>query len=204
MAVREAGKRRGYVPQEIEPKWQRVWREMGVMDASDVSDRPPYYNLVMFPYPSGDLHMGHMRNYVIGDLFSRFKRMRGYEVLSPFGWDAFGLPAENAAMKAGAHPRDWTLNNVVRAKEQLGMMGVLYDWRRELATCNPDYYRWTQWLFLLFHEGGLAYRAMAPVNWGPVAQTVRANPEVINGPSCRNPPPRVGNRDPEHGLLKPS
>src|SRR2546429_4436708 len=142
MAVREAGKRRGYVPQKIEPRWQRVWRERGVMEASDVSHRPTYYNLVMFPYPSGDLHMGHMRNYVIGDLFARFQRMRGLEVLNPFGWDAFGLPAENAAMKAGIHPETWTRQNITRAKEQLASMGVLYDWDRELATCDPEYYHW--------------------------------------------------------------
>src|SRR5437016_4029562 len=202
MAVREADRRRGYVPQEIEPKWQRVWRERGVMEASDVSDRPTYYNLVMYPYPSGDLHMGHMRNYVIGDLFSRFKRMRGYEVLNPFGWDAYGLPAENAAMKAGAHPREWTLNNVARAKEQLAMIGILYDWRREVTTCNVDYYRWTQWLFLLFHEMGLAYRAMAPVNWCPVDQTVLANEQVVNGACWRHPDVQVEKRDLEQWFLK--
>jgi leucyl-tRNA synthetase len=172
------------------------------MEASDTSDRPTYYNLVMFPYPSGDLHMGHLRNYVIGDLFSRFERMRGHEVLSPFGWDAFGLPAENAAMKAGAHPREWTLSNIARAKEQLAMMGVLYDWRREVTTCNADYYRWTQWLFLLFHEMGLAYRAMAPVNWCPVDQTVLANEQVINGACWRHPDVLVEKRDLEQWFLK--
>ncbi|HLH68486.1 MAG TPA: class I tRNA ligase family protein, partial [Candidatus Dormibacteraeota bacterium] len=148
-------KRRGYVPQDIEPKWQRIWQERGVLRAADASDRPKYYNLVMFPYPSGDLHIGHMRNYVIGDLYSRFQRMRGYEVLNPFGWDAFGLPAENAAMKAGIHPETWTRANIARAKEQLAMLGVLYDWDREVTTCDPSYYRWTQWLFLLFYERGL-------------------------------------------------
>jgi leucyl-tRNA synthetase len=202
MAVRETGKRRGYVPQEIEPKWQRVWRERGVLTASDVSDRPTYYNLVMYPYPSGDLHMGHMRNYVIGDLFSRFKRMRGFEVLNPFGWDAFGLPAENAAMKAGVHPRDWTLKNIARAKEQLAMMGILYDWSREVTTCNPDYYHWTQWLFLLFHERGLAYRAKAPVNWCPVDQTVLANEQVVNGACWRHPDVPVEKRDLEQWFLR--
>ncbi|HEX6348314.1 MAG TPA: leucine--tRNA ligase [Candidatus Dormibacteraeota bacterium] len=174
-------KRRGYVPQDIEPKWQKVWAERGVLVADDASDRPKYYNLVMFPYPSGELHMGHMRNYVIGDLVSRFYRMRGLEVLSPFGWDAFGLPAENAAIKAGRHPRDWTLGNIAIAKRQLAMMGVLYDWSREVTTCLPDYYRWTQELFLLFWERGLAYRRMAPVNWCPFDKTVLANEQVING-----------------------
>jgi leucyl-tRNA synthetase len=195
-------KRRGYVPQDIEPKWQRVWDERGVMRADDGTDRPKYYNLVMFPYPSGDLHMGHMRNYVIGDLFSRFLRMRGFEVLSPFGWDAFGLPAENAAMKAGSHPGTWTRGNIARAKEQLAMMGVLYDWSRELATCQADYYRWTQWLFLLFHERGLAYRAKAPVNWCPVDQTVLANEQVVNGCCWRHPDVPVEKRDLEQWFFR--
>jgi leucyl-tRNA synthetase len=195
-------KRRGYVPQEIEPKWQRVWQERGIMRARDDSGRPKYYNLVMFPYPSGDLHMGHMRNYVIGDLLSRFQRMRGYEVLSPFGWDAFGLPAENAAMKAGSHPGAWTSGNIARAKEQLAMMGVLYDWSREVTTCDPAYYHWTQWLFLLFHERGLAYRAKAPVNWCPVDQTVLANEQVINGRCWRHPDVLVEKRDLEQWFLR--
>jgi leucyl-tRNA synthetase len=195
-------KRRGYVPQDIEPRWQRVWSERGVMRAADDSARPKHYNLVMFPYPSGDLHMGHMRNYVIGDLFSRYQRMRGHEVLSPFGWDAFGLPAENAAMKARSHPETWTRGNIARAKEQLAMMGVLYDWDREVATCDPDYYRWTQWLFLLFHERGLAYRAMAPVNWCPVDQTVLANEQVVNGCCWRHPDVPVEKRDLEQWFLR--
>jgi leucyl-tRNA synthetase len=195
-------KRRGYVPQDIEPKWQRVWDERGVMRASDDSAHPKYYNLVMFPYPSGDLHMGHMRNYVIGDLLSRFLRMRGHEVLSPFGWDAFGLPAENAAMRAGSHPGTWTRGNIARAKEQLAMMGVLYDWAREVTTCEPDYYRWTQWLFLLFHERGLAYRAKAPVNWCPVDQTVLANEQVVNGACWRHPDVPVEKRDLEQWFLR--
>jgi len=195
-------KRRGYVPQDIEPKWQQVWTERGVLRADDASSRPKYYNLVMFPYPSGDLHMGHMRNYVIGDLLSRFQRMRGFEVLTPFGWDAFGLPAENAAMTADTHPRDWTRANITRAKEQLAMMGVLYDWNREVTTCEPDYYRWTQWLFLLFYERGLAYRATAPVNWCPVDQTVLANEQVINGCCWRHPSVPVEKRDLEQWFLR--
>jgi len=190
-----------YIPQEIEPKWQRIWAERGVMKADDASDKPKYYNLVMFPYPSGDLHMGHMRNYVMGDLFARYKRMRGYEVLNPFGWDAFGLPAENAAMKSGKHPREWTLGNIARAKEQLGMMGVLYDWDREVTTCDPDYYRWTQWLFLLLHERGLAYRALAPVNWCPVDKTVLANEQVIAG-RCWRCDNLVEKRDLEQWFLR--
>jgi len=195
-------RRRGYVPQDIESKWQRIWRDRGVMHADDSSARAKFYNLVMFPYPSGDLHMGHMRNYVIGDLYSRFQRMRNYEVLNPFGWDAFGLPAENAAMKAGLHPETWTRDNVARAKEQLAMMGILYDWSREVTTCDPDYYRWTQWLFLLFYERGLAYRAMASVNWCPVDQTVLANEQVVNGACWRHPDVPVEKRDLEQWFLR--
>ena len=121
--------RRGYVPQQIEPKWQRLWRERGVLRASDTSPRPKFYNLVMFPYPSGDPTVGHMRNYVIGDVISRFKRMRGHEVLTPFGWDAFGLPAENAAIKQGnVHPRAWTEANIANVRRQVEMIGILYDW----------------------------------------------------------------------------
>ncbi|HKF18273.1 MAG TPA: leucine--tRNA ligase [Candidatus Dormibacteraeota bacterium] len=194
--------RRGYVPQDIESKWQRVWRDRGVLRADDSSARAKFYNLVMFPYPSGDLHMGHMRNYVIGDLVSRFQRMRNQEVLNPFGWDAFGLPAENAAMKAGVHPETWTRDNVERAKEQLAMMGILYDWSREVTTCDPEYYRWTQWLFLLFYERGLAYRAMAPVNWCPVDQTVLANEQVVNGSCWRHPDVPVEKRDLEQWFLR--
>jgi len=146
--------------------------------------------------------MGHMRNYVIGDLLSRFQRMRNREVLNPFGWDAFGLPAENAAMKAGVHPEIWTRDNVVRAKEQLAMMGILYDWSREVTTCDPDYYRWTQWLFLLFYERGLAHRAMAPVNWCPVDQTVLANEQVVNGACWRHPDVPVEKRELEQWFLR--
>ncbi len=199
MAVTKSAR---YVPQEIEPKWQRAWVERGVMSADDTSEKPKFYNLVMFPYPSGELHMGHMRNYVIGDLVSRFYRMRGYEVLNPFGWDAFGLPAENAAIKKGTHPRDETLANIAIAKRQLGLMGILYDWARELAACESDYYRWTQWLFLLLWERGLAYRALAPVNWCPVDQTVLANEQVVNGACWRHPDVPVEKRELEQWFFK--
>ena len=195
-------KRRGYVPQEIEPKWQRIWRERGVMRASDSSSKPKYYNLVMFPYPSGELHMGHMKNYVIGDLFSRFMKMRGYEVLNPFGFDAFGLPAENAAIAKGTHPEAETLGNIAIAKRQLPLMGILYDWDREVVTCLPDYYRWTQWLFLLFFKRGLAYRKMSPVNWCPIDKTVLANEQVVNGCCWRHPETPVEKRDLEQWFLK--
>jgi leucyl-tRNA synthetase len=194
----------GYVPQDIEPKWQKVWAEHGVMKAADDSPKPKFYNLVMFPYPSGPLHMGHMRNYVIGDVLSRFKRMQGFEVLNPMGWDAFGLPAENDAIKrgGGVHPEDWTRGNIAIAKQQLGIMGVLYDWDREVTTCDPAYYRWTQELFLLMHERGLAHRMMSPVNWCPVDKTVLANEQVINGRCWRHPDVEVEKRDLEQWFLR--
>ena len=195
--------RKSYVPQEIEPKWQRTWRERGLAKASEASSRPKFYNLVMFPYPSGDPTVGHMRNYVIGDVISRFMRMRGHEVLAPFGWDAFGLPAENAAIKQGnTHPRTWTQASIATFRKQMDMVGLLYDWDREVTTCEPDYYRWTQWLFLLFHERGLAYRAMAPVNWCPVDKTVLANEQVINGRCWRHPDVAVEKRDLEQWFLR--
>ncbi len=170
-----------YDPRTIEPKWQRYWEEQRLYYVSERADRPKFYALVMFPYPSGDLHMGHMRNYTIGDLIARFKTMQGYNVLNPMGWDAFGLPAENAAVQRGIHPREWTLRNIARMKEQIIKMGMVYDWDREVTSCLPDYYRWTQWLFLKFYERGLAYRKVAPVNWCPSCNTVLANEQVIDG-----------------------
>src|SRR5437879_3855113 len=192
-----------YVPQDIEPKWQKVWAERGVMKASDSSPKPKFYDLVMYPYPSGELHMGHARNYVMGDALARMKRMQGFEVLHPFGWDAFGLPAENAAMQhPGLHPEKWTLDNIAKSKHDLKMMGMLYDWDREVISCMPDYYRWTQWLFLLMLQRGLAYRAMAPVNWCPVDKTVLANEQVINGRCWRHPDVEVEKRDLEQWFLR--
>jgi leucyl-tRNA synthetase len=192
-----------YAPQEIEPKWQKIWADRGVMKAHDDSPKPKFYDLVMYPYPSGDLHMGHARNYVMGDALARMKRMQGYEVLHPFGWDAFGLPAENAAMRhPGLHPEKYTLDNISESKRDLKMMGMLYDWDREVASCMPDYYRWTQWLFLLMLQRGLAYRAKAPVNWCPVDKTVLANEQVINGRCWRHPEVEVEKRDLEQWFLK--
>src|SRR5205823_1881761 len=192
-----------YVPQEIEPKWQTIWAERGIMKADDSSPMPKFYDLVMYPYPSGDLTVGHLRNYVMGDVLARMKRMQGFEVLHPFGWDAFGLPAENAAMKRGnLHPRTWTLENIAKGKRELKMAGILYDWDREVTSSEPDYYRWTQWLFLLMYERGLAYRAMAPVNWCPVDKTVLANEQVINGRCWRHPDVEVEKRDLEQWFLK--
>ncbi len=161
-----------------EPKWQKFWTEIGLAKAKSGGDKPKFYCLEMFPYPSGDLHIGHMKNYAIGDVIARYKIMQGYDVLHPMGYDAFGLPAEDAAIKRGGHPKSWTLENTATMRRTLERMGVLYDWERELATCLPDYYKWTQWLFLLLYKRGLAYRKEALVNWDPVGQTVVANEQV--------------------------
>ncbi|MGB9856744.1 MAG: leucine--tRNA ligase [Dictyoglomaceae bacterium] len=176
---------RKYNPQEIEPKWQKKWEEDRIYYVTERKDKPKFYSLVMFPYPSGDLHMGHMRNYTIGDVIARYYTMRGYNVLNPMGWDAFGQPAENAAIKHGIHPKEWTYKNIARMKEQLFKMGVVYDWDREVTACSPDYYKWTQWIFLKLYERGLAYRKKAPANWCPTCKTVLANEEVIDGKCWR-------------------
>ena len=171
----------GYNPHQIEHKWQRIWGERHIYRTVEESDKPKFYTLEQFPYPSGKLHMGHMRVYSIGDVIARFKRMNGYRVLHPMGWDAFGLPAENAAIKNNVHPAKWTMDNIAHMKEQQNQLGVSYDWDREVTTCQPDYYRFTQWLFLLFYERGLAYRKKAAVNWCPDCQTVLANEQVEDG-----------------------
>ncbi|RDV84191.1 leucine--tRNA ligase [Ammonifex thiophilus] len=173
----------------VEKKWRRRWEEEDLYAVPDFEDKPKYYCLEMFPYPSGKLHMGHVRNYAIGDVIARFKRMQGYSVLHPMGWDAFGLPAENAAIKHGIHPHDWTWQNISFMREQLKQLGFSYDWHREIATCHPDYYRWTQWLFLQFFHRGLAYRKKAPVNWCPSCATVLANEQVVGGvcERCKTP-----------------
>src|SRR6202022_778545 len=170
-------RRSTYVPQEIEPKWQKIWVDRGVMKASDKSPKPKYYDLVMYPYPSGDLTVGHARNYVMGDVLARMKR-------------------------GGIHPKTWTLENIAKGKRELKMLGILYDWDREVTSCMPDYYRWTEWLFLLFYERGLAYRAMSPVNWCPVDKTVLANEQVINGRCWRHPDVEVEKRDLEQWFLR--
>jgi leucyl-tRNA synthetase len=167
-----------YLPGEIEPKWQKSWEKAKLYETSDTSDKQKFYDLVMFPYPSGNLHMGHVRNYAIGDVIARFKRMNGFEVLQPIGWDAFGMPAENAAIKHNSHPDDWTAKCIERMTKQLKRMGISYDWTREVTTCKEDYYKWTQWLFLKFFEKGLAYRKNAKVNWCPDCQTVLANEQA--------------------------
>lgn len=168
-----------YKPQEIEAKWQRIWEEQGLFRAKEEGKK--VYVLEMFPYPSGRIHMGHVRNYTIGDAIARFLRFKGYSVLHPMGWDAFGLPAENAAIKHGVHPADWTYENIAYMKKQLKSLGFSYDWDREIATCDPEYYKWNQWIFLKFLEHGLAYRKSAEVNWCPNDETVLANEQVIDG-----------------------
>ena len=170
-----------YEPQRIEAKWQRIWEEQGAFNADRDPARPKYYVLEMLPYPSGTMHMGHMRNYSIGDAVARFKRMRGLNVLHPIGWDSFGLPAENAAIKNGIPPRQWTNSNIEQMKAVCKRFGFSYDWRREISTCEPEYYRWNQWFFLKMLERGLAYRKLSKVNWCPQCQTVLANEQVVDG-----------------------
>ncbi len=165
---------------EIEQKWQQQWQESGIDKTPQQSERPKFYALSMFPYPSGDLHMGHVRNYVITDVIARLKRMQGYRVLHPMGWDAFGLPAENAAIDRGIPPAEWTFKNIAQMRSQLQQLGLSIDWDKEVATCSPDYYKWTQWLFLQFLDAGLAYQKEAAVNWDPIDQTVLANEQVDN------------------------
>lgn len=174
-----------YFPQEIEKRWQEIWEKGNVFHTPDDSEKPKYYALSMFPYPSGKLHMGHVRNYTITDVIARFKKMQGYNVLHPMGWDSFGLPAENAAMKHGADPAKWTDENIAYMTKQLKMLGLSYDWQREVTTCKPDYYKWTQWLFIQLYKKGLAYKKEAAVNWCDNCGTVLANEQVIDGKCWR-------------------
>ncbi|MCL2336112.1 MAG: leucine--tRNA ligase [Firmicutes bacterium] len=186
----------------IEPKWQARWAEQNLYTAPDGGGKPKYYCLEMFPYPSGKLHMGHVRNYSIGDVVARYKAMQGFNVLHPMGWDAFGLPAENAAIKYGAvHPAQWTYENIAAMREQLKQLGISYDWDREVATCHPGYYQWTQWLFLLLYKRGLAYKKKAAVNWCPSCATVLANEQVKDG-GCERCKTAVEKRELEQWFLK--
>jgi len=170
-----------YIPQEVEKKWQEKWAETGIYRVTEDSPKPKYYALTMFPYTSGDLHIGHWYTMAPSDVQARLKRMQGYNVLHPMGFDAFGLPAENAAINQGIHPYTWTMDNIDTMRQQLKSLGAIYDWDREVITCQPDYYKWTQWFFLKLYEHDLAYRQKAPVNWCPNCQTVLANEQVIDG-----------------------
>ena len=179
-----------YKPSDIEPKWQKEWEKKNLYSVPDTRisgspDTRKFYDLVMFPYPSGNIHMGHVRNYAIGDVIARYKRMQGFNVLQPIGWDAFGMPAENAAIKHNAHPTDWTKQCIEKMTKQLKRLGLSYDWSREVTTCKEDYYKWTQWLFLKFFKKGLAYRKNAKINWCPSCQTVLANEQAKEGKCWR-------------------
>ncbi|MCQ2739521.1 MAG: leucine--tRNA ligase [bacterium] len=177
--------KQGYFPQEIEKKWQKRWEDEKTFYTPDESNKPKYFALSMFPYPSGKLHMGHVRNYTITDVIARFKKMQGFNVLHPIGWDSFGLPAENAAMQHSTNPAEWTDENIAYMTQQLKMLGLSYDWEREVTTCKPEYYKWTQWLFLQMFKKGLAYKKEAAVNWCDKCGTVLANEQVIDGKCWR-------------------
>ena len=190
-----------YKPQTIEKKWQEKWRASRAFEVTEDPKKPKFYCLEMFAYPSGHAHVGHVRNYMIGDVVARMKRMRGFNVLHPFGWDAFGLPAENAAIKNGTHPETWTLENIAHMKGQLQRLGISYAWERELATCLPNYYRWNQWLFIKMLERDLAYKRRSSVNWCPSCQTVLANEQVVNG-ECWRCGSTVSKRDLEQWFFR--
>ncbi len=190
-----------YPFQEIEPKWQKRWEQESLFQVNLADPRPKYYCLVMFPYPSAALHVGHGRNYIIGDAVARYKMMRGFNVLSPMGFDAFGLPAENAAIKNGIPPKTSTLRNIDNMKRQLGEWGCGYDWEREVVSCLPDYYRWTQWIFLKLYKKGLAYKKAASVNWCPSCQTSLANEQVVDG-QCERCDTKVVSRNLEQWFFK--
>jgi len=192
---------RPYEPEKIELKWQKFWEETKIFEVDPDPSKPKYYLLEMFPYPSGRLHMGHIRNYSIGDVLARYKRMKGFNVLHPMGWDAFGLPAENAAIEHGVHPAKWTYENISYMKKQLKRMGFSYDWRREIATCDPSYYKWEQLFFIQMYEKGLAYRSLQEVNWCPDCETVLANEQVIDG-RCWRCNSEVEKREIEGWFLK--
>jgi leucyl-tRNA synthetase len=175
-----------YTPRDIEAAAQKFWDEQQSFAVTEQPGKDTYYCLSMFPYPSGKLHMGHVRNYTIGDVIARYQRMQGKNVLQPMGWDAFGMPAENAAMKNNVAPAKWTYENIAYMKTQLKSLGLAIDWSREVTTCKPDYYRWEQWLFTRLFEKGIIYRKNGTVNWDPVDQTVLANEQVIDGRGWRS------------------
>ena len=193
---------KSYNPKEIEPRWQSEWEKADVFGADAHPSRPKYYVLEMLPYPSGTLHMGHVRNYSIGDALARYKWMRGFRVLHPMGWDSFGLPAENAAIKNNRDPGEWTRSNIAKMKQQHRRFGFSYDWSTEISVCEPEYYRWNQWLFLKMYARGLAYRKEAQVNWCPQCQTVLANEQVVNGCCWRHEDTPVEGRSLEQWFLR--
>src|SRR5579875_245564 len=194
-----------YNPQEIETKWQARWDADAELyrAESHIGEKPKFYCLEMLPYPSGKLHMGHVRNYSIGDALARYMWMRGYNVLHPMGWDAFGLPAENAAISNKTPPRDWTLSNIAAMRQQMRRMGFSYDWAEtEVTTCLPEYYRWNQWFFLKMYERGLAYRKSSKVNWCPKCATVLANEQVVGGYCWRHEDTLVEQRELEQWFFR--
>src|SRR5689334_21449430 len=193
-----------YEPERIEEKWHARWESDPALYADEphTSKRKKYYVLEMLPYPSGALHMGHVRNYAIGDALVRYMWMSGYNVLHPMGWDAFGLPAENAAIKNRVPPRQWTLQNIAHMKQQMNRMGFSYDWSREVTTCLPEYYRWNQWFFLKLYEKGLAYRKNSKVNWCPECATVLANEQVVGGNCWRHEDTPVVQRELEQWFVR--
>lgn len=189
-----------YEPHKIEAKWQKVWAETGLYKTSD-KPKKPYYNLVMFAYPSGDLHIGHWSNFAPADTLARLKRMQGHDILSPIGFDAFGLPAENAAIKRNLPADKWTDDNVARMSKQLEQIGAMYDWDKAVNTSKPDYYRWTQWLFLQLYKTGQAYQAEGMVNWCPSCKTVLANEQVVAG-ECERCHSVVERKTSNNGILR--
>src|SRR5712664_3160580 len=202
-------RRKPYPFDQIELKWQAIWEERQLFHAPNPSEqgfdpaRPKFYILDMFPYPSGaGLHVGHPEGYTATDIVARYKRMRGFNVLHPMGWDAFGLPAENAAIKHGTDPHVWTSRNIAEFKRALRRFGFSYDWRREISTCDPEYYRWNQWFFLRMLEKGLAYRKLSRVNWCPECATVLANEQVVNGYCWRHEDTQVEAKEIEQWFLK--
>jgi len=192
----------GYNPQKIEQKWQKIWEESGIYKTPDkVEGKKNFYHLVMFPYPSGNLHIGHWFNFAPADVYARFKRIQGFNIMSPIGFDAFGLPAENAAISQGIHPKDWTYKNIQKMREQLKSIGTCYDWSREVITADPKYYKWTQWMFLQLYKAGLAYRAKVPANFCPSCKTVLANEQVVDG-KCERCESEVIQEEIEQWLFK--
>ena len=190
-----------YEFEEIETRWQKRWADAATFEVTEDPSRPKFYCLEMLPYPSGDIHVGHVRNYCITDVVARYKRMRGFNVLHPIGWDALGLPAENAAIQRGIHPEKWTRQNIAGMKRQLQRLGFSYPWSREIATCDPEYYRWNQWFFLRMMEKGIAYRKKAAVNWCPSCKTVLAN-EQAEGGECWRCHSKVEERELDQWFLR--